>query len=242
MPNPITWFEINGPEPAKTAEFYSALFGWHMETMPDGGYTLIDTHAGAGANGGIGGTEPGTPAHAIFYVENPDIQSLLDRATGLGAATAVPVTVIPDMVTYAQFTDPFGNLIGLVQGDGTTNVSAGDNPPVDWFECMCSEPERAWGFYVDLFGWTITGSKGGGFVHGGVETGGAVRGGIGSSPDGRPHVVLYARVPDLEERLERAVALGGAVAVPPMQVDDHTRIAAFTDPQGTMFGIYTAAR
>jgi predicted enzyme related to lactoylglutathione lyase len=67
-----------------------------------------------------------------------------------------------------------------------------------------------------------------------------MRGGIGSSPDGQPHVVLYSSVDDLAKYLERAEGLGGTVMMPATQVDEHTSIAVLTDPQGTAFGIYTS--
>jgi uncharacterized protein len=238
MGNPVTWFELNGPEPEQTSKFYSELFGWHMQAMSEASYTLIDTHAGGGINGGIGQTQEGQPPHAVFYVEGQDIQALLDRAGELGATIVVGVTEVPDMVTFAQFTDPFGNLIGLVQGDGSTNVSAGDSPPVDWFELSCAEPERAWDFYAKLFGWTITRDPSDQVVHGQVDAGGGIRGGIGGSPDGLPHAAVYASVGDLATYLRRAEELGAATVMPATQVDEHTSIAMFADPQGTMFGIY----
>lgn len=241
MGNPVTWFELNGPEPDQTAKFYSELFGWHMQSMPEANYTLIDTHAGSGINGGIGQTREGQPPHAVFYVENPDIHALLDRAGELGATTAVPMTEVPDMVTFAQFTDPFGNLVGLVQGDGSTNVSAGDNAPADWFELSCAEPEKAWDFYAQLFGWSIKRDEGEGPVHGQVDAGGGIRGGIGGSPDGLPHAAMYASVTDLATCLRRAEKLGGAVVMPAIKVDEHTSIAMFADPQGSTFGIYAYA-
>jgi predicted enzyme related to lactoylglutathione lyase len=237
---PVAWFEINGPKPDQTAKFFSELFGWHTETV-EGGYVLIDTHAGRGINGGFGKPPEGQEAHSIFYAQTPDIQGLLDKASALGSKTVVPVTEIPEMVTFATFTDPFGNLIGLIKGDESesVDVSAGDNPPVDWFELSCSEPQKAWDFYRDLFGWTIDRQEGDGFVHGGVESGsGAVKGGIGSSPSGTPQMILYAFVEDLSKYLERAEGLGAKTVMPSTKVDDHTHIAVFTDPQGNTFGLY----
>ena len=87
-------------------------------------------------------------------------------------------------------------------------VSKGDGSPVDWWEILGPDPKALWSFYRDLFGWEIE--------EGGTEesrygqvsqegTGGA----IGSSPDGGPHVNLYARVDDLHKYLERAESLGG---------------------------------
>jgi predicted enzyme related to lactoylglutathione lyase len=239
MGNPVTWFEINGPEAEQTAKFYSELFGWHVDAMPEANYNLIDTHSGSGINGGIGQTREGQPPHSVFYAENPDIQALLDKAESLGAKTVVPVTDIPDMVTFAQFTDPWGNLIGLVKGDGSTRVSDGDNPPVDWFELQCSEPQKAWDFYRNLFGWEIKGSEGAGPPHGEIDAGSGIHGGIGGSPDGKPYVTMYALVDDFQKYLERSEALGGTTIMQPMEVGEGTSIAVFRDPQGTMFGLYT---
>ena len=245
MGNPITWFEILGPNPERTATFYSRLFGWHTETM-EGGYIVIDTHSGRGMNGGIGQPAADGKPGSILYAEGPDIQGLLDKAGSLGATTVTPVTEIPEMVTYASFSDPWGNRIGLMKGDATGSpVSAGDNPTVDWVEIGCSEPKKAWEFYRELFGWTIStdmSGEEGGPLHGSVDTGAGTgaRGGIGSSRDGKPRVDIYAAVDDLAKYLERAEGLGGATVMPAMKVDEHTEIAMFTDPQGTSFGLYSS--
>src|SRR6266496_6020869 len=103
MGNPISWFEILGPRPAETAGFYSELFGWHTESV-EGGYILIDTHSGRGMNGGVSEPPPDAPPGSIFYVEGPEIQGMLDRASGLGAKTLMEVTEMP-MVTFAVFAD-----------------------------------------------------------------------------------------------------------------------------------------
>lgn len=243
MGNPVTWFELNGPEPEQTAKFYSEVFGWHVDWMPDQSYGLIDTHAGKGINGGFGKAREGQPPTSVFYAEDPDIQAVLDKAESLGAKTVVPVTEIPEMVTFALFADPFGNVVGLVQGDGSVRVSEGDNPPVDWVLAACTEPERAWDFYRRLFGWKIEGGPAGedsDLLHANIDTGSAgAQGGISNSPDGRPRVMIYARVVDLQEYLDRAEKLGGSVDVPPTKVDEHISFAAFKDPQGTAFGLYT---
>jgi uncharacterized protein len=239
MADPVTWFELHGSDPEKGAAFYEQLFGWSMESMPEEHYVLIDTHSGAGTNGGIGRANEGQAPYSVFYVENPDIQAVLDKAESLGATTVVPVAVAMK-VTFAQFRDPFGSLIGLAQGDGSTHLSGGTNPPVDWFELASPEPRKAWDFYTELFGWEISRGEGEGFVHGGDDTGGGVRGGIGSSMDGEPHVVMYAPVNDLQSYLDRVEPLGGTVVMSPTKVDEHTSIAMFIDPQGVPFGIYAS--
>jgi predicted enzyme related to lactoylglutathione lyase len=149
------------------------------------------------------------------------------------------------MVTFAVFADPWGNHIGLMKGDENGSpVSAGDNPPVDWVEIGCADPEKAIDFYRAMFGWTTHGDmsgEGGGPVHASFETGvdAGARGGIGSSRDGEPRVDIYAKVDDVTKYLERAEGLGGAIVMPAMKVDEETEIGMFTDPQGGTFGLYS---
>ena len=265
MGSPITWFEILGADPEQTATFYSCSqprndTAVHRRRLARRAATTLrapslcsgidyllyytDIHYAVGRrNCRKMDGQPGI----IFYVESPDIQTLLDKAESRGGKTVMPVTEIPEMVVYASFTDPWGNRIGLMKGDGSgSHVSAGDNPPVDWVEIACSEPQKAWDFYRELFGWTVGGdmsSEGGGPVHGSIDTGSKLgaRGGIGSSPDGKPRVDIYAAVDDLTKYLERAEGLGARIAMPAMKVDEHTEIAIFTDPQGTTFGLYASS-
>ena len=41
-----------------------------------------------------------------FYVQVEDIEASLQKAAELGGETVAPVTVIPGLVTFAQFKDP----------------------------------------------------------------------------------------------------------------------------------------
>ena len=50
-----------------------------------------------------------------FYVQVDDPQAYLNKIEAAGGKTVVPVTEIPDMVTFAMFADPEGNVGGLVK-------------------------------------------------------------------------------------------------------------------------------
>ena len=54
----------------------------------------------------------------MIYVEVEDLQATLDKAESLGGKTTMPIMEIPGMVTLAQFSDPDGNVIGIVQSAG----------------------------------------------------------------------------------------------------------------------------
>ena len=118
MSNRIIHFEIMGSDAGKSQKFYADMFGWQLgEPTPElGNYAMADSSS-AGLSGGIGSEGPGGRVRTTFYVDVADLQTALDRATQLGGKVASPPMTIPGTsISLAQFTDPDGNLVGLVKG------------------------------------------------------------------------------------------------------------------------------
>ena len=113
MPNPVMWWEVYGKNGKQLQQYYANLFGWHVEDNSSMSYGMVDTHTDKGANGGIAESDKG--AQVMIYVEVDDLQAYLDKAVKMGGKVITPVTVIPDQVTFAQFSDPAGNIIGLMK-------------------------------------------------------------------------------------------------------------------------------
>lgn len=111
MADPVVWFEVTGNDSKKMQSFYGELFDWKIED--NGGYGMVA--AGEGGIGGGVGSFPSAPPHLTFYVQVPDLQAHLDRATSLGAEVVLPPTDLPG-VSLAMFKDPEGNVVGLVKG------------------------------------------------------------------------------------------------------------------------------
>lgn len=103
MPAPIVFFDIAGPDAAQLKGFYSGVFGWGID-----GNNAIDT-------GALKGTLRQDPAEKIIYIGVPDINAALKEIEAAGGKTAMPRTVIPNVVIFALFTDPAGNRMGLVE-------------------------------------------------------------------------------------------------------------------------------
>ncbi|MFA5890576.1 MAG: VOC family protein [Actinomycetota bacterium] len=244
MGNSVVHFEVNGPDREALEKFYSELFGWHVQPMPEMGYSIVNTHAGAGIDGGIGQTDHGR-GFVTFYVEADDPQSILDKAQSLGGSVVMPVTEIPGVVTVAQFADFDGNIIGLMKsaepGQEGPPRAGGSNPPVDWFEIGSSDSERARAFYSELFGWELkVHDDMGGYAE--VEPiGQGIGGGIGPAQGPGPYVTVYAHVQDLQTTLDHATDLGGTVAVKPMDISERMSFAGILDPQGNYFGLFQTA-
>jgi len=114
MANKVAWFEVVGSDGQKLRSFYGDVFGWNfqMGDDPSMDYGMTDASE-TGIGGGVGASPAG--GHATFYVEVDDPQEVLDRIVAAGGEVAMPVTELP-MVTFAQFRDPEGNLVGLFKG------------------------------------------------------------------------------------------------------------------------------
>lgn len=114
MSAPVVHFEVVGKDGSKLQDFYRALFNWKIQAVNPMNYGLVEATEG-GIGGGIGSSQQGAPGHVTFYVQVDDLQAHLDQVESLGGKTLVPITEIPDMVTFALFADPEGNMVGLVK-------------------------------------------------------------------------------------------------------------------------------
>ncbi len=245
MAHAVVHFEIHGPDPEALAAYYAELLGWNITLMQGGmEYRMVDTNGGEGMNGGISGN-PDNAAMQIFYVECADLQGVLDKAESLGGKTAMPVSDIPGGPTIAMFTDPAGNLIGLVgpppAGQDPQGPSKGDGAPVAWWEIHGRPFDAQVAFYKELFGWEVKESHTPEFSYGEVTTGAdyGSAGAISSPSSGFTGITIWAQVDDCQKYLERAGSLGGKTDMAPTQVQDGLTVANFIDPQGNRFGLFT---
>ena len=114
MPNPVVHFEVVGKDAKRLQTFYGQAFGWKINADNPFNYGIVDTGHKGGIAGGVGGAPDGK-RNVTIYVQVPDLKKTLDLAVHLGGKVVLPPTDM-GMVVMAQFTDPEGNLIGLVKG------------------------------------------------------------------------------------------------------------------------------
>lgn len=115
MAAPVVHFEVLGKDGEKLQKFYGDLFDWKINTDNPMNYGLVEAAGEGSIGGGVGPSQEGQPGHVTFYVGVPDINATLAKAESMGGKTVVPETEIPDMVTFALFADPEGNVVGLVK-------------------------------------------------------------------------------------------------------------------------------
>ncbi|NNE47827.1 MAG: hypothetical protein HKN37_14340 [Rhodothermales bacterium] len=106
MSAPIVYFEIAGPDGARLRSFFEQVFGWEI----DGSSTIASRSTG-GLRGGI----REDPPDKVFYLGVDDIDDTLASIEANGGSVVLTRTVVPDVVTFALFKDPAGNLLGVAE-------------------------------------------------------------------------------------------------------------------------------
>jgi uncharacterized protein len=116
--NPFVHVELNTPNPERAKSFYSELFQWQLEDVPNpavptGTYTMIKV--GEGTAGGIMKQIPDGPSGWLAYVEVDEIRAATKKAKSLGGEIMKDVTEVTGMGWLSFIRDPTGAVLGLWQ-------------------------------------------------------------------------------------------------------------------------------
>ena len=119
--NRVTHFEISAEKPEEVISFYEKAFNWRFEKW--GGpmeYWMIMTgdEKKPGIDGGLKmRDEMGT--NTVNTIDVVDIDESIENVTKNGGKITVPKMAIPGVGWIAYFTDPQGNVFGVMQSDRT---------------------------------------------------------------------------------------------------------------------------
>jgi uncharacterized protein len=110
--NPFCHVELNTTDVNKAKTFYTKLFDWKLEDVPDGSYSMI--RVGEGTGGGImKNPMPGVPSFWLAYVLVDDIEAATKKAESLGATVVKEVMSVMDYGWLSIIADPTGAALGL---------------------------------------------------------------------------------------------------------------------------------
>ena len=115
MGAPIVRFEIMGGSGNRLEKFYEELFGWKIDSDNPMNYGMVDTGSLGGINGGVGASQDGGNRVSV-YIQVEDLDSVLAKAEKLGGKTILPPSQVPGGLKLAMFSDPAGNITGLLLG------------------------------------------------------------------------------------------------------------------------------
>ena len=123
MGAPVVHFEIAGTNAEQLWSFYSAMFGWDINSDNPMDYGIVDRAAnsnadGIGLGGGICATPEGMPGYVTVYVEVPDVEASLQQAESLGGKRLMGPEQVMEGLVIGMFSDPDGHPFGLIKANG----------------------------------------------------------------------------------------------------------------------------
>ena len=232
-PGDVPWFGLLTTDAVAAVSFYGDLFGWELAEMSAGRYVI--SHDGA-LLGGITRIDSADEATWITGVVVDSLDDSLEATQLRGGRVLVSASEAPGLGRWAVIEDPEGAQILLIVPE---RQMGGLDAPGHWVwsELWTSAPEAAAGFYADVVGWEASTVDNLGGEYQAFLSGGRPRAGIVPIVRGdmEPGWAPYVAVADLDETLERAVALGGTVVFPPTDDVYQGRVAVIGDPTGVSF-------
>jgi len=113
----FSWSELMTSDPKAALGFYTALFGWNVQSMdmPQGSYHVV--RVGETPVGGIMGAVPDappTPPAWGCYVTVNDVDATVAQVPGLGGRVLVAPMDIPGVGRFSVIQDPQGAVLNLI--------------------------------------------------------------------------------------------------------------------------------
>ena len=112
-PGSIVHVEVHSNEPARTKQFFSEVFGWKFEDVPEMDYTTFQ--APSAPHGGLMKPMENSPPQVLNYILSANIEETSRRIETAGGAIVVPKTEIPKVSWFAIFREPGGTVQALYQ-------------------------------------------------------------------------------------------------------------------------------
>ena len=116
----IVHFDISGDKPEKLIPFYEKIFDWKFSKWEGPmEYWMIETGPDGqpGINGGLAKRE--RDSRVINTIDVKDLDSVVDEIKKNGGTIITEKAPVPGVGWFAQFEDPEGNVLALMQDDPT---------------------------------------------------------------------------------------------------------------------------
>ena len=158
IPGVPCWADTSQPDPAKGAEFYSALFGWEtQDVMPeDAGGNYFTGRIRGRDVAAIGSIPEGAPPMAMWntYIWVDSVDETAKKVTEAGGSIAMAPFNVMEAGRMAVCLDPEGAAFCLWEakehkGSGVVN----EHGSVNFNDLNTRDLESAKAFYGEVFGW-----------------------------------------------------------------------------------------
>ena len=244
-----SWVDLGSPDVAASGTFYAELFGWRIEEGPPetGGY--CNCTLGGRRVAGLGPQQAPGPSYWSHYVNVDDAAAIVAKVRELGGQVLVEPMPVLDLGTMAVCADSIGAVFGVWQpGTHTGAEVANESGTWCWSELLSTDLDASKAFYSALFGWVPedqaaapAGAEGAPMQYTEWKLNGRAIGGMMAMPPMMPagvppHWGIYFAVDDTDATVAKVAELGGAVMMPPMDIQPG-RFAVVADTAGATFNV-----
>jgi predicted enzyme related to lactoylglutathione lyase len=244
----FVWYELITTDVESAKAFYTRVMGWGTwdASAPGRPYTVFTV-----GNASVGGLmelpadvrKMGAKPSWIGYVGVNDVDATTDRIQRLGGVVHVPPTNVANISRFSVFSDPQTARLALFKWLKPGQDQRGKPDAmgcVGWHELLAADPEMAFAFYSELFGWQkadtdIDATSTYHLFSAGDET----IGGMATKPPTMPAPfwLYYFNVSDIDTAAQRVKADGGEIIGGPVEVPGGSWAVQCSDPQGAIFAL-----
>ena len=241
------WVDVTTTDLERTVAFYQALFGWTAEHGDDryGGYVTFRRDGERVAGAARRQESDPAPPHWTVYLLTYNAAATSERVAEAGGTVLFEPLDIPEMGVMGLAIDATGAVVGYWQPGGLAGFDAFgvvDTPA--WFELAASDFDAAERFYAHAFHWSVDHGEGepryGVYTHAHRNYAGILDAKDLLGADLPPSWSVAFGVEDVEQAVERAIAAGATLVVPPWDLPAGRR-AGLTDPTGAYFVLASEA-
>ena len=119
----ICYIEIPASDISESAQFYQQVFGWYIRHRSDGSTAFDDTI------GEVSGTwalerPPMTDPGLLVFIIVENTSTTIEAIIAAAARFSSPIVNPEEQEVYAHFRDPAGNILGIYQQAGLSEIEA----------------------------------------------------------------------------------------------------------------------
>ncbi|NWJ45441.1 MAG: VOC family protein [Chloroflexi bacterium] len=118
----INHIEISTTNPTISGKFYKELFGWNFVAIPVPSpddpnmvYHMYSPESGASIAFSLVDNQMVKAGQILPYFTTADVEGTLAQVSSLGGKTILPKMEIPGGDFIGIFSDPVGNLVGVIE-------------------------------------------------------------------------------------------------------------------------------
>jgi len=240
-PGTVVWMDLLTDDVNAAVRFYRDVFGWDIETSPDGEYAYAELDGTPIAS--IVAYDPELGEAEGLWIPSlsvSDVDEAMTAVKNAGGTILEPPEDLPGRGRYLLIEDPTGAALMLLR------ASTGDPEHQEringwhWNELWTDDTAAASEFYKKVVGYrTISFKDLEGNQH---EVMGRDQRPYASLlksplPDVEPTWLAYVLVDDVDATARAALKAGGAVLVPPLKDGFNEDVAIIADPTGGVLAL-----